>query len=417
MKLNNSKAHSRRKKQAKREAVRARVLAAAAEQINQRGAASIDLKALGLAVGLSRNSLYHYFDNRQDLAYQSYLQAALSIQEDIRSSLAAHSSGAGRLKRFVNEALAKRGYEQAVLSDVDALSKSQKNSVLSVQRSNLAELEKLFSRGMKTGDFRRHNPEIAARALLGMMSWARLWYRWTGRLVVDGPDNLGKVAAAIVNGMLYGIAPKRDYVDTHPLKLQAVTANDLDLFDSQSVGEHKRLQLIGTASRVFNRKGIVATSIDDLAAELGATKGAIYHYFDDKDQLLQACYERAFDLYELFARAGEGRGKGTILALMTPLHLNCQAQASRHPPLVLQAGLASLPKHYTERARALSRRLHRTRLDAVRCGECRKNAALMVDLSAGAFFWVQKWLADNDHGSVDLLADDVTAILSNGIAA
>ena len=54
----------------KREAMRATVLAAAAVQMNQRGAASLDLKALGQAVDLSRNSLYHYFKNRRDLAFR-----------------------------------------------------------------------------------------------------------------------------------------------------------------------------------------------------------------------------------------------------------------------------------------------------------------------------------------------------------
>ena len=401
----------------KREAMRTTVLAAAAVQMNQRGAASLDLKALGQAVDLSRNSLYHYFKNRRDLAFRCYLQAAHYLQEDLTAALNSDAGATAQLQLFLTLALVKRRHETAVLSDLHALDADQRYQVLAVQQDNLAMLNEFFSAGVTAGEFRPHNPEVAAQSLLGIMSWARLWFRWAGRYRSGTSRFLAKTADGIADSFLFGLAAHRNYVDPEPLKLKSVTAKDFDLFDSQHVSEEKRLQLIGAASRIFNRKGIAATSIDEIAAEVGATKGAIYHYFDDKEQLLDACYERAFDLYELFNRAGEARGEGSLLAVATPLHLNCQAQASRYPPLILQAGIGALPKHIADRAAASSRRLHRTRRAAIRRGECREGGALMIELSAGSFFWVQRWLADNPHNSMEHLADDVCAIVINGIAA
>ena len=401
----------------KREAMRTTVLAAAAVQMNQRGAASLDLKALGQAVDLSRNSLYHYFKNRRDLAFRCYLQAAHYLQEDLTAALNSDAGATAQLQLFLTLALVKRRHETAVLSDLHALDADQRNQVLAVQQDNLAMLNEFFSAGVTAGEFRPHNPEVATQSLLGIMSWARLWFRWTGRYRSGTSRFLAKTADGIADSFLFGLAAHRNYVDPEPLQLKSVTAKDFDLFDSQHVSEEKRLQLIGAASRIFNRKGIAATSIDEIAAEVGATKGAIYHYFDDKEQLLDACYERAFDLYELFNRAGEARGEGSLLAVATPLHLNCQAQASRYPPLILQAGIGALPKHIADRAAASSRRLHRTRRAAIQSGECREGGALMIELSPGAFFWFQRWLADNPHSSIEHLADDVSAIVINGIAA
>ena len=68
-------------------------------------------------------------------------------------------------------------------------------------------------------------------------------------------------------------------------------------------------QLMGAASRLFNRRGLDGASLDDISASVGATKGAVYHYFDDKTDLITRCYERAFELYGLFmetALAGSG---------------------------------------------------------------------------------------------------------------
>jgi len=46
---------------------------------------------------------------------------------------------------------------------------------------------------------------------------------------------------------------------------------------------------------VFNRQGYEATSIGDLARELGLTKSAIYHHVSSKEALLAAALDEALD--------------------------------------------------------------------------------------------------------------------------
>ena len=46
---------------------------------------------------------------------------------------------------------------------------------------------------------------------------------------------------------------------------------------------------------LFNRQGYDATSINDLAVELGVTKSAIYHHFDSKEAILVAALDEALD--------------------------------------------------------------------------------------------------------------------------
>ncbi len=49
------------------------------------------------------------------------------------------------------------------------------------------------------------------------------------------------------------------------------------------------------AIEVFNRQGYEATSIGDLARELGVTKSAIYHHVPSKEALLAAALDEALD--------------------------------------------------------------------------------------------------------------------------
>ncbi|PZP70913.1 MAG: TetR family transcriptional regulator [Stenotrophomonas maltophilia] len=52
--------------------------------------------------------------------------------------------------------------------------------------------------------------------------------------------------------------------------------------------EETRASLLDTARRVFSEHGYAATSMDDLTAQAGLTRGALYHHFGDKKGLLAA---------------------------------------------------------------------------------------------------------------------------------
>ncbi|WP_185984614.1 TetR/AcrR family transcriptional regulator [Aureimonas mangrovi] len=55
--------------------------------------------------------------------------------------------------------------------------------------------------------------------------------------------------------------------------------------------EETRAKLIAAARRAFAAKGYAGASMDDLTAEAGLTRGALYHNFGDKKGLLWAVIE------------------------------------------------------------------------------------------------------------------------------
>ena len=52
--------------------------------------------------------------------------------------------------------------------------------------------------------------------------------------------------------------------------------------------EQTRATLLATARVVFSERGYAETSMDDLTAQAGLTRGALYHHFGDKQGLLAA---------------------------------------------------------------------------------------------------------------------------------
>lgn len=51
----------------------------------------------------------------------------------------------------------------------------------------------------------------------------------------------------------------------------------------------KKEDILRSASLVISRKGFRQTTMEDIAAELLMTKGSLYYYFKNKEELLFYC--------------------------------------------------------------------------------------------------------------------------------
>ncbi len=57
-------------------------------------------------------------------------------------------------------------------------------------------------------------------------------------------------------------------------------------------GEETKAALLGAARQLFGEVGYGATSLEDVVARAGVTKGALYHHFGGKAEIFRAVYEQ-----------------------------------------------------------------------------------------------------------------------------
>ena len=57
-------------------------------------------------------------------------------------------------------------------------------------------------------------------------------------------------------------------------------------------GEATRADLLAAGRRLFGEQGYLATSLEDIVAAAGVTKGALYHHFGSKAELFRAVFEQ-----------------------------------------------------------------------------------------------------------------------------
>jgi TetR/AcrR family transcriptional regulator, fatty acid metabolism regulator protein len=101
------------------------------------------------------------------------------------------------------------------------------------------------------------------------------------------------------------------------------------LTERSTAVEDKRRQILDAAVRVFARKGFHASRVGDIAQEAGVAHGLLYHYFESKDQVLEAVFhenwsvlqERIASVEETDEPAANQLRHVTAILLRTWLHL------------------------------------------------------------------------------------------------
>ena len=61
------------------------------------------------------------------------------------------------------------------------------------------------------------------------------------------------------------------------------------------VSEERKDQIIEAATKVFTKHGFADARMDDIVAESGLSKGALYWYFDSKDAIIVSILDQIFD--------------------------------------------------------------------------------------------------------------------------
>jgi AcrR family transcriptional regulator len=120
--------------------------------------------------------------------------------------------------------------------------------------------------------------------------------------------------------------------------------------------ERRRDAIVDAALSVAQRKGLAATTVRDVAAEMGSSSGLIHHYFETMDDVIAAAFERVAgrDLDETEALLQEaGDPTSVVRAFLSSyapvgedwafqLWLDAWAEAGRRPALREVSGRLNL---------------------------------------------------------------------------
>jgi TetR/AcrR family transcriptional regulator len=61
-------------------------------------------------------------------------------------------------------------------------------------------------------------------------------------------------------------------------------------------GSDRRIEILKSAAAAFRRRGYHGASVDEIASALEMTKGNLYYYFRNKEEILFACHDYSLDV-------------------------------------------------------------------------------------------------------------------------
>lgn len=182
---------------------------------------------------------------------------------------------------------------------------------------------------------------------------------------------------------------------------------------------HDQRTVLRVAVDLFNRQGYDATSVGDVARELGLTKSAIYHHVPSKEHLLQSAIDEALDaLTSALDDVSVAEGLDTEQRLRAAVRSSVTVLVGHLPAVTLLLrvhGNTPVEKAALARRRAIDERL----ADMVRIAV--DEGVLRADLDplviSRLLFGMVNSLVEWVHPDVDAegLADTLAALAFDGL--
>jgi len=178
--------------------------------------------------------------------------------------------------------------------------------------------------------------------------------------------------------------------------------------------EEAKKKVLEAALEVFKEKGYFKSTMDDIASKLGISKGAIYQYFDSKEQLLATLYMSGPENLRSLISSNSGKSPAEVAKEVFSrmgtktngnLFADFLAEASRNP--ALQKAL----RDNLERFNVVVQELIKERNPKMSSDEMEKAhqvAAMLGLIFNGLYCWLAVGVPDSEvrevwGNSVDML--------------
>lgn len=186
--------------------------------------------------------------------------------------------------------------------------------------------------------------------------------------------------------------------------------------------QRTRSELVASALRLFEENGFDRTSLQQIVADANLTKGAFYHHFESKEDLLWKIQAEYLDSQLEGARAIVDAGGDPVDQVRALIHLSLEGVAEHRPQVAI---FQQERRHLTgERLAEVTRR--RDEVEAIFRGVVQAGidaGRLRGDVSSrivtfgilGMCAWAFQWFNPKGSLSIDDVAAQFTALVLEGL--
>jgi AcrR family transcriptional regulator len=184
--------------------------------------------------------------------------------------------------------------------------------------------------------------------------------------------------------------------------------------------ESKRAEILKSAAAAFRRRGYHGASVEEIADALRMTKGSLYYYFKNKEEILFFCHDWSLDLLLgalRDARAQDARPDQRLRRLIVAfVHMILDELHGTALTLDPQALSPPLLRKVIAKRDQFDRGLRDILQQGMRQGVfARGDAKLLSFAILGAVNWITRWFDPRGPATSQQIADQFADYLVNGL--
>ena len=321
------------------------ILSEAARLFNFQGTRATTLGDIASSIGLTKTSLYYYARNKEELVHKCYLASCDAGDEIMAEAEQGAVTGFECLCNFVKVFFARweeidqgRRPHTAMLIEIPSLASQHREEIEARVEIHFNTTLGFLQRGIKDGSISDCAPIPTTHAFLAIVHWSYVWY---------GSVPSEKRAAAVEQ--LLGLI--KNGISAIPYQFDDIHFPELQTglpagFDRDKQNDIKRNAFLQVGSMMFNQRGYMGASLDDVAEQLDVTKGAFYYHIKNKEDLLYQCFQRTLELIDEMIKRARAIGNNGAEKIEMVLRYLFNVQHSEDGPLI---GYRSLPSLSIER--------------------------------------------------------------------
>ena len=176
------------------------------------------------------------------------------------------------------------------------------------------------------------------------------------------------------------------------------------------------------AAQVFNEKGYVATTLDEVAERLNVTKPTLYYYVKSKDEILYECVRIGLTMVQEAITEVGASGGSAVDKLVAAMYKYAEIVTMDFGMCVIRLGENPLPPDSQRKLTRIRAGIDREFRELIRLGieegsiaPCDpKIAAFTV---GGALSWIGRWYRPGGPLKPDDIARQCISLLVNGLCS
>ena len=184
--------------------------------------------------------------------------------------------------------------------------------------------------------------------------------------------------------------------------------------------DQKRAEILKSAAAAFRRRGYHGASVEEIADALRMTKGSLYYYFKNKEEILFFCHDWSLDLLlgqlqdaELQDAPPDARLRRLIVAFVHTILDELHGTALTLDP---QALSPPLQRRVIAKRDAFDRGLRRLLQQGIDAGVFAPGDPKLLSFAIlGAINWITRWFDPKGPATSQQIADGFADYLVNGL--